>query len=332
MCEKHSSDAFRAVVKRLQAASSLLAVTHVHPDGDALGSMVGLGRAGEQAGKTVRMLVPDALPQRYRFLLEGLQIAATEQFAELAEQADVVVVLDTCCFSQLGGLAEGIQRCREKVVVVDHHTTRDDVGAVQWIDVSAAAVGAMMAELLEVLGWPVELPVIEALAAAVTSDTGWLRFANTDPRVLRRLASWIEAGLRPDELYRHIYQSDRPEQLRLTARMLESLELHCDEKLAVMTIRAKDFAETGARADEIENLVNEAMRLSSVVAAALLVEQADCVHASLRSREAIDVAQIARRFGGGGHARAAGCRSSDNLDAFKQQLIEACAEALQNRG
>lgn len=329
MCEKSSSESLLAAAKRLQPARSLLILTHVHPDGDALGSAAGLAESATSAGKVATIIVPGGVPARYEFVMVGQRLAGAEQLPALAAKADAIVVLDTCSLSQLGDLADKIRPLREKVVVIDHHVAPDDIGAVQWVDGSAAAVGVMVGELLEALGWPVTLRSAKALATAVLTDTGWLRFANVDRRCLAMVGRWIEAGIRPDELYRQIYQSDRPERLRLMARMLGSIELHCAGRLAVMALLADDFADTGARRDETENLVSEAFRVGSVEAAVLFVQEPEGVRASLRSRGAIDVASVAQRFGGGGHPQAAGCRGNEAIEDFKRRLIAACRQALE---
>jgi len=316
------------VVARIESASSLLVVTHARPDGDGLGSMAALACCAKAAGRAVTALVPDRVPQRYEALFAEAPATGPERFAALAADVDAIVILDTCAFAQLDGLVDTLREVREKVVVIDHHATADDVGASQWVDRSAAAAGVMVGELLEALGWDVPAAAAEAMMTAVTTDTGWLRFANTDGRCLRAVAAWIDAGVRPDVLYKRIYQSDRPERLRLMARVIDGLELHCGGALAVMTIRKADFEQTGAREDETENLVNEALRIGSVETAVILVENSDCVRASLRSRDAIDVAAIAKEFGGGGHQRAAGLRRDEDLDALKQRLVERCCEAL----
>ena len=327
MCGK-SSDSFGRLVAHIRSARSVLIVAHARPDGDTLGSMVALARAAERAGKTVHLLSPDPAPRRYAFLCEGRVLAGPGRFAALADAADLIIVLDTCTFSQLEPLAGELRARRGKIAVVDHHATVDDLGAVQWIDTSAAAAGVMVAELIAALGWAIDLPTAEALMAAVTSDTGWLRFANTDGRCLRLAAEWLDLGVRTDALYKQIYQTDRPARLALVARMLASLELHAGGRLAAMTIRKADFTATGALPEETGNLVNEALRVGSVDTAILVVEDVDCVRASLRSRDAIDVADIARRFGGGGHARAAGVRVSDDVDTLKARLVEACEAEL----
>ena len=328
MCGKSADEAFEAIARRLAAADRLLIVTHARPDGDAVGSMAALAAAAQAAGKTARVLLPDEVPLRYEFLLAGARPAPAEQFAALADEADVVVILDTCAFAQLDGLDEPIRARREKIVVADHHETVEDVGAIQWIDKTAAAAGVMIAELLEALRWPVNAAAAEALLAAIATDTGWFRYANTDGRCLRAAAKLIDAGVQPDELYARLYESERLQRVQLRRRVLESLELHAGGKVATMAVRRADFEQTGARSDETEDLVNEAMRIGGVEAAVLLVDSGDCVRASLRSRGGVDVAAVARRFGGGGHRRAAGLRGSEDLDTLKRRLIEALAEAL----
>ncbi len=328
MSKKSADKAFRAIVKRLASVRSILTITHARPDGDALGSMLAITLAARAAGKTAYMLLLDSIPPRYEFLFPDERPAAARQFAALASEVEVVLVVDTCAFAQLDGLAQALRDLRERVIVVDHHATHDDVGTVRWIDTTAAAVGVMIGELLDALDWPVEFAAAEALLTAVTSDTGWFRFANTDARALRAVARWLELGVRVDKIYAKLYQSDRPERLKLLQRILSSLELHCDGQLAVMTVRKADFDQTGARPDETENLINEALRLKSVEAVALITENADCVRVSLRSREKIDVAAVAKRFGGGGHQRAAGLRSTENLEHVRERLIGAVEEAL----
>jgi len=284
VCDTSSDQAFEQAVRRLRAARSVLTVTHVRPDGDALGSMVALTLAARRAGKAARMLVPDAVPAKYEFLLAGCERSDAGRFCAFADQAEVVVIVDTCTYSQLGELGGHIPARRDKIVVIDHHATRDDIGAVQWVDSSAAAAAVMVGMLLEALDWPVDAPTAEALMTGLTTDTGWLRFSNTNPRCLRMFADWMETGVRVDELYKRIYQSDRPQRLKLMVRALQSLELHCDDRLAVMALGGADFAETGARPDETENIVNEAMRLGGVSVAVLVIEQPTCIRANLRSR------------------------------------------------
>jgi len=326
--EKHSDEAFRQIVSRLSAAGSMLVVGHSRPDGDSLGSMVALSCAAQAAGKKAHMLVPGSLPARYEFLVAGMQMTQTRDFEQLAEQVDVIVILDTCAFAQLDGLEQHLRKYETKIVVVDHHATNDEIGSARWMDTTAAAVGVMVGELFDAMGWPIDRKIAEALTVAVTSDTGWLRFPKTDARTLRAVARWTEIGVSLNDIFVRLYQSDRPERLRLFHKMLDSLELHFDDQLAVMVISKADFEQTGARPDETEDMVNEALRLRSVEAVVLLTENDNCVRVSLRSRNRVDVAKIAKGFGGGGHPRAAGIRSNKSVEQVKASLIKAIGDAL----
>jgi phosphoesterase RecJ-like protein len=332
------SSEFDRIVQKLRDARSLLCLTHARPDGDGLGAMVALTQAARDVGKTALSLIEQPAPWRYQFLFEELgegSVSFVDALDSQAAQADLIVVLDTCSREQLGEIVPKLEALRSKIVLIDHHRTSDDIGVVRWLDESAAAVGVMTLELLEALGWPLGRLAVRALATAVVSDTGWLRFSNTDGRCLRAMARLVEKGAAVDDLYRRIYQSDRPQRLRLLQRVLASLELYCEERLAVMVLRKADFAETGACPDETENLINEAFRLGCVEAAVLLVEnpapagpEAECIRVSLRSRQVVDVSEIAAKFGGGGHARAAGLRQCADLDDLKTRLIAAVASAL----
>jgi phosphoesterase RecJ-like protein len=321
---------FALVARRLSRAGQLLAVTHARGDGDAIGSAAALTMAARAAGKGARAALPDTMNPRYAFVCGSVQPAqGPEAFEPLADRADVIVVLDTGSWSQLDALADGIRRRRDKVVVVDHHVTGDDVASLRWIDPSAAACGVMVAQLLDELGWPVDLDTALAMAVALATDTGWLRFSNTDGRALRRMAAWLDMGLKTDELYRRLFLNDRPQRLALVARALDSLELHAGEILAVMTLTQDDFAATGAMAEETENIVNEAMRIASVEAALLFIEQSDGqVRVNLRSRGRLDVAALAGGFGGGGHPRAAGARLRGPVAQVKAQVVGAALGAM----
>ena len=327
------NEQMREIMRRLSAAARLLVVTHARPDGDALGSMAALCGAARSAGKQTAALVPSEVPARYDFLLADCRPAPAERFAELAGWADAVIIVDTCAFAQLDGLDDALAQARGKIVVIDHHATTDDIGAVRWLDASAAAAGVMIGELLDALGWPVDLKTAEALLTAMTTDTGWFRFSNTDGRCLRAAARLFDAGVECDKLYRRLFQADRPERMKLLSRALASLELPAAGAIATMKLRLADFAETGARQDETENIVNEPLRMGCVEVSMLLVQTPDnggrCVRVSLRSRGGVDIAAIARRFGGGGHVRAAGLRADGEVDALAAKLVKACEAELE---
>jgi len=311
------------VAARIRLGERLVLVTHDRPDGDAIGSMLAVARAARARGKTVRM-VCSGVPRAYAFLAEGETFIHPDHFRDAADASDRVVILDTCSLAQLTEVREAIISYWPNLLVIDHHRTGHDIAPLRWRDPSAAATGVMVAELLDELGWPLEAAVAEPLMAAICTDTGWLRFSSTDARALDIVGRCLGAGVEPDGLYRALYENDRPERLALLGRLLANLRYHDGGRVAVMTLSAADFAATGATA---ENLISEALRVGAVQVAVLLVERDDVIRGSLRSKptSGVDVALVARRLGGGGHARAAGFR-------LEGSLAEATAKALEALG
>jgi phosphoesterase RecJ-like protein len=331
--EKSQEDR-KAVAAQIAAAGRLLLTTHARPDGDALGSVLALHLACQAAGKESSILLLDEVPRRYQFLFDNLALPPrpadlNAAFEEAAAQADKIVVLDTCSIGQLKPIAPGLAKVRQKVIVIDHHATADDLTSCYWRDASYSAVGGMVVDLLEELGWPLTPAVAQPLMTAIVTDTGWMHYSNTDARTLRCLAKLIGAGMKPDVLYARLYQCDRPQRVRLLSAALDSLELHADDRLAMMVLTLDDFARTGAGQDETEDFASEPLRIASVELAVTLIEQGGGeVRANLRSRGVVDVSMLARMFGGGGHARAAGFRSREGLTALEAALLELGTAAL----
>jgi bifunctional oligoribonuclease and PAP phosphatase NrnA len=321
----------QAIADRIAAAQTILIATHARPDGDGLGSMVALGHLAKKAGKTVRMVSED-VPLRYQFLFPDQTPAGISRFATLAGQADEVLLLDTSTPGQLEPITEQFRAVHDKTLVLDHHAVGGDIGAIQWVDEHAAAAGIMVAELVELLGWELDAVAAEALLTAIVSDTGWLQYANTDGRCLRLAGKLVDAGVRTDKLYHELFQNARLERLKLLARVLDSLELYCEGRLAVMTVVGEDFAATGAKPGEMENLINASLEIGTVETAIILVENEENIRVSFRSRDLLDVAAIAKQFGGGGHRRAAGARVFDSMDVVKDKLIHICQRAFAQLG
>src|SRR3954453_17885315 len=168
------------------------------------------------------------------------------------------------------------------------------------------------------------------LYVAIASDTGWFQFSNTRPFTMRLAATLMEAGVDTDQLYQHLYQNERPERVLLQTRAMQSLELLADGKLAVMTVRKQDFADTGAHVPDTENLINIPLQIRTVEVSLLFTETPEPgpIRVSLRSKGSVDVAKFAEQFGGGGHARAAGLKVSKQLAAAREDVVSSFAARL----
>ncbi len=204
------------------------------------------------------------------------------------------------------------------------------------IDPTSASACGLVCEWHQACGWPIEPVSAEGLFAGIAADTGWFRFPNTDGRTLRAAADLLEqGGVRPDVLYARLNGVFSPARLRLEALMLAGLEYHADGRLAEMTLTREMFAKAGAAAADAEELVNEAMMVGPVVVSLLLTEDDQGqVRVNLRSKSPevaginVDVAAIARQFGGGGHTRAAGARVAGSVSEVRAQVRRAVLQFL----
>ena len=317
---------FSPALQLLQKSKSVLLTTHLKPDGDALGSAAGLALILGSKGKSTQIVLPSPLPAEYAFLFgcEPPRVICDDWCRHSLQEFDTVVILDTSVESQLQPQFQFLRACPMQILVIDHHLTTGSISTVQIIDPTASAVGLLVAELAH--AWQISLgpPAAQALFTAIATDTGWFRFPNTDARTFRQAASLLQAGAELDRIYQTLYMKRSPAKLKLLGRTIDSLQLLCRERLACMTLRQTDFQQTHATLADTEDLINEPLRIGSVIAAVLFVEQQDgSTRLSLRSKGPLDVAQIARQFGGGGHKLAAGAQLPTPLEQTRQTVLPA---------
>ncbi len=319
------TDDFAKAVELINKSSNALVTSHIRPDGDGCGSIKAICDALAALGKKSQPLLLSPLADWYGFLFESAvpilgNDITIEQLSN--ENFDLVIIVDTNSYVQLPGLDEWLKASHLPRLVIDHHITGDGLGNVEIIDTTAAATGQIIYDLFQHAGWPVTEPTAEALFVAIATDTGWFRFQNADGRVFRNAAELIDAGIKPHEIYHKMYQNYSPARFKLLGKMLESLELQLDSKVAFQHLMRSDFDETGAVGRDTEEFVNECQRISSVEAAALFVELKDGdFRCSLRSKGDIDVRAIAQKFGGGGHKVASGVNLSGPLEKAEELIL-----------
>lgn len=305
--------------------------SHVRPDADAIGSERGLALLLESLGKEVRIINPSATPNHLRWLdPEGtIQKVGGEVTVESVCETDVHLVIDTSSWVQLPEVQKVLEQTPAKKVVIDHHVSSDDLGAVEFKDVSASATGVLITELVEACGVAPGPEQATALFAAIATDTGWFRFSNADARTYRTAARLIDHGVQPNVIYRELYERSSLSRLKLHSVVLARVDLAFEGRLGHTWVRRQDFSDTGAHPSDTEDLVNDCLTIEGVEAAFILVEQADGrVKVSLRSRSVLNVAAIAEQFGGGGHKQAAGAMLSGPIATAQQTILEAFREAL----
>ncbi len=323
----------RSVSEWLQECHTPIVLTHRRPDGDALGATAALHRYLTSLGKKPQTALFDPVPARYDWLADAVPWLDWETSRDvLAHNCDAVIIADTCSLNQLESALEFLRQA-PRILVIDHHQTYDDIGTrpgdLRVFDDTAAATCLMVHELLRDLGATVDETTAQALFAGIATDCGWFRFSNTDARVLEAAAALVSLGVAPHRLYSLIHEREHPARLRLAARMLDRMQLHADGRLAVLSLRPADFEATGADRTMTDDLVNEPGKLAGVVATIMFTEEEDgTIRANFRSKHTLDVADLATRYGGGGHARAAGARLHGAWDATLPRVIEEAAQGL----
>ncbi len=323
------SDAYQQAVELIEKATNILITTHTKPDGDACGCVGALTRVLRQRGKTVRPFVMSVIPDWYRFLLDGdVSVLDTDEQVDrlIAGELgvfDLIVIVDTNSYSQLPRFERYLKQATAPVLIIDHHVTSDNLGDVELVDTTAAAAGLVTYDLLDRAGWSLTAEVAEALFVAIATDTGWFQFNNTDSRTYRRSADLIDLGVEPAQVYDKLYHNFSLPRFKLMQTMLDRLELYFDGQYATQYILEEDFARTGATHQDTENLINECHRIGSVVVSSLLVELNDGrIRCSLRSRGAVDVSEIATKYGGGGHKMAAGTFLPGPIEHARQLVLD----------
>jgi phosphoesterase RecJ-like protein len=305
--------------------------SHVRPDADAIGSELGLAALLDRMGKRVRIVNPSGMGDHLEFLDPNRRVLKFGQDSDGAaiEDADVHVILDTSAWVQLGDLAKVIRRTPATKVVIDHHVSSDDLGAIEFKDTTAEATGTLVVRLADALGLELPPEAATPLFAAIATDTGWFRFPSTTGDTLRIAARLMDLGVEPHYVFQQLYERRSPARLRLAGRILGRIDLSCNGRLAYTSVSLDDFKETGARPVDTEDLVNECLMIDGTRAAFIAIEQPNrTVKVSFRSRSNLDVASVAERFGGGGHKQAAGAVLSGPLPPVISQVLAAMTAAM----
>ncbi|MHC5082635.1 MAG: DHH family phosphoesterase [Planctomycetota bacterium] len=322
-------DVFKNAIELMDGATNVLLTTHIRPDGDACGCVRAMAEALANRGKQTQTLFMSPLASWYESLFEakplilGNDITQEELMGGYFDAVDLIVIVDTDSNVQLPGFADWLAVCDKKVLVIDHHITGDSLGDVMVVDTVAAAAGEIVFDLLKFAGWEITPRMAESIFIALSTDTGWFKFGNTDSRIFNTAAELIDAGAKPNEIYALLYQSFKPSRIYLMGRMLEHLALHAGDRIATQYIMRQDFDDCGASGPDTENLIDECQRINTVQAAALFIELADGGYrCSLRSKGKVDVRRIAQKYGGGGHTLASGVNLQGPREAAIQTIVD----------
>ena len=313
---------------------SFLLTSHIRPDCDALGSELGMAMILESLGKKVRIVNGHATPDNLAFIdpdkkIESLESGVSAQSLLADESFDVLMILDTSAWIQLGDMAEVVRGTSAQVVIVDHHVGEDDINALLFKNTSAEATGRLVFEAAEELGVKFDQPAATALFAAIATDTGWFRFDASTSLTYRVIADLMDLGASPPAIYGELYERETLGRTLLRGRAMSRVQCERAGKLAYTHVLSQDFAETGAVSTDTENLVNLMLAIMGTQVAVIFVEQSTGgFKMSFRSRCSVNCSEVAATFGGGGHKAAAGAFMEGTFDEVQATILPVVRDAM----
>ena len=314
-----------SIIQQFNNSNKIIVVTHTHPDGDAIGSLIAMGMSLEALNKKITLYCESLIPAVYRFLPEVHRVV--NKIGNL--NYDMAVILDCGDLSRVGQTVSYLEQI-PVIVNIDHHVTNTRFGHLQLIDKSACATAELVYRLIKQMGLPFSKSVATSIYTGILADTGSFRFSNTNKAAFAICQEMVEIGVDPHNIAQHVYGTYSLSRIKLLNLALDSIELSENGKLSIMTLTQKMFDETNTKPEDVDGLINYAQRIEDVEVAALIQEHhngnensrtTNRFHVSLRSDGTFDVAAIAAMFGGGGHSSAAGFSIEETLSSVKSRIF-----------
>lgn len=324
--------AIEAMMPELLAAKRVALSTHINSDGDGCGSEAALALLLAQKGADVRIVNPTPWPAMYNYLLEGGVRDESARGAAALKDVDRLVVLDISDIRRLGTLADAVRALARSPLVIDHHLPGDEPpGTMIVTDTTACATGELIYDVAIVLGLPITPHVATAIYTALLTDTGGFRFSNTSARCLAVASQMIAAGVEPEEMYRRIYASVPIGRMRLLSEALATIEVDSACGLSTIELKAGEIERHNVTPEDLDGVAEYPRSIEGTRLALLFRDLGHGkVKVSFRSIGAVDANAIARQFGGGGHAKAAGALVEGTLADVKAKVTASAREVLRD--
>lgn len=314
------------IIQHIKDGQHILIASHAEPDGDSVGSLVALGLALTKLDKKITMHTPSPIPAVYRFLPGASRIVQQIQDADIY---DLALVLDCGDLTRIGDTSAEIGRI-PVLINIDHHVSNTGFGHIQFIDTDACATAEIIYRLINALEIPFDKDIATSIYTGILTDTGSFRFSNTNRAAFVISQAMTDAGVEPHNVAQRVFGTYSLGRIKLLNMALNSIEISENGKLSMMTVTRSMLNTTGTSTEDLDGMINYARRIEDVKVAALIHEikngagkftNMNRYHVSLRSDSSVDVAKIASKFGGGGHASAAGFQIDSTLVALKTKII-----------
>ncbi len=315
------------IVDHLKKSNNILLLSHIRPDGDAIGATVSMGLALLSIGKQVSLYNEDEIPKSFQFLPYSENI--TQQMDDIAV-FDTAIVLDCGDLERIGNKA-GLVGKIPVIINLDHHITNTGFGTYKIVDPSACATAEIVYRLIKQLNVIISRSMAFSIYTGIMTDTGSFRFSNTNQEAFAICEEMVALGVDPNYVASHVSVAYSLSRIKLLNMVLESIEVSKNGKLSIMALTQEMLNKTGSKPEDLGRLINYARHIEDVKVAALIFESNNgCTdmpdskhqfHISLRSDGSVDVAGIAATYGGGGHKTAAGFNVVSTLSEIKAEIL-----------
>jgi bifunctional oligoribonuclease and PAP phosphatase NrnA len=310
------------VVQLIELNQRFMITSHIRPDGDGLGSGLALYWMLLSLGKEADVVLRDRVPPAYNVLPGSDRVLVRE---DVTERYDAAFIIECSDVDRPGLPSLGDQF----VVNIDHHSTTEPFGNVNWLDATSAAVGEMIYNLCKALGVEVTREIAECIYTALLTDTGSFHFSNTTERTLKIASELVRRGVEPARISQALFYSYPFSKIKLMGRVLSNIERDESGRIAWITMDRETMYEADACEEDADGIVNHALSVGEVEAVAFFKELSPGAYrVSLRSKGKNNVAKVAELFGGGGHRNAAGCRIDGEFEEVKRRVIEGLQAAI----
>ncbi|AOT68233.1 DHH family phosphoesterase [Geosporobacter ferrireducens] len=308
-----------SVATLLNRGKSILILPHIHPDGDTIGSSLALLLALRRIGKEAFVLVEDEIPSNLNFLpLEDIHSKLPVGICP-----DVVVSIDASDLDRLGSRADYLKNAAV-TINLDHHITNLRFAQYNYIDVQAAATGEIVFELIKAMQIDMDKEMATCIYCALSTDTGSFKYDNTTARTHQIASGLLEHALDLNEITVALYQNKAYGKIKLLGEALNSLQLHYDGKLSILSVTKCMLEKSKADHTDADGLIEFARDIEGVAVAVLLKELShNEIKVGFRAKYDVDVAKVAAKFGGGGHKKASGCTIYSNIAEARIQIMDA---------
>jgi phosphoesterase RecJ-like protein len=323
--KKNRKKILQRIADEVRTARSFLISTHQNPEGDAIGSILGLGRALKGLGKEVQILTQDPTPEMLDFLPGAEEIVHQ---APVDRWFDVAFALDCGDRARLG---EEVNRVKGigKIINIDHHVSNGLYGDLNLVDPQASSTAEIIYDLLRIIPVLLTLEIAENIYTGILTDTGSFHYSNTSPKTFSVARKCLLAGVDPWKVAQRVYETQPLPRLHLLPRVLDTLEITANGKISSVFVTQQMLQETGATVALTEDFINFPRSLHGVEVALLFREiNPQKYRVSLRSRGRVDVARIAGMFQGGGHPNASGCTVEGDLSQVRTKVLGVVKAAL----